>query len=113
LSVLIRRKALGGTIVRRVNGERRFEDPGGERGLVLNYTLWELAARKMIGTIRIGIVHAEQERRKDPQFDLLFGVLNRVRTVADVAADGKGKVSCGGLGGGARDCAQTGLGAKG
>ncbi len=38
-------------------------------------------------------MRAEQERRKDPQFDLLLGVLNRVGTVADVAADSEGKVA--------------------
>jgi hypothetical protein len=34
-----------------------------------------------------------QVRKKDPQFDLLLGVLNRVGTVADVAANSEGKVA--------------------
>ena len=41
----------------------------------------------------VGVVRPEQEIRKGLQFDLLLGVLNRVGTVADVAADSEGKVA--------------------
>jgi hypothetical protein len=34
-----------------------------------------------------------QVRKKDPQFDLLLGILNRVRTVADVATNSEGIVT--------------------
>ena len=38
---------------------------------------------------RISVVRAERVRKKVSQFDLLLGILNRVGTVADVAANGE------------------------
>ena len=42
---------------------------------------------------KIGVVRAERVRKKVPQFDFLLGILNRVGTVADVAANGERKVT--------------------
>jgi len=47
------------------------------------------------GAIQINVVYAERQK-KNTQFDFLLGVLNRVGTVANVAADGEGIITADG-----------------
>lgn len=71
-----------------------LKDPGGESGIILNDALrepasiWKRSERRILIGRRTRV-----EGRRDPQFDLLLGVLNRVGTVEDGAANVECKVA--------------------